>query len=228
MKTAYDSVFLPIMVTFGIDEQELNPGTFIREDVLHGLEKKLTSEEIRKIGLNNFSAHIADKNNFIKTVRESRAIDLRDIVCSNAHTEFLSCNLTGEQCFDRTKRGIEFTNSCQQCLLDRVTCTMKKINESCQRCSGFNTTCVSLVVVQILWDMGSDQKKADNDYYHLDAKSSIEEMLSTEMVSIGFGGLHLGKSFVCTARNYVLLHNGEHFGVNILHELSKHVIYLRL
>ena len=42
------------------------------------------------------------------------------------------------------------------------------------------------------------------------------------MVTIGYGGLHLAKSFVCTARNYVLRSFGQNFGVNILMEMKQY------
>ena len=69
--------------------------------------------------------------------------------------------------------------------------------------------------------MGGEHKKAEKDNYYLDAQSNVNEMFSAELLSIGFGGLHLGKALVCTARNYVLAYNGEHFGVHILRELKQ-------
>ena len=208
-------------ITLGIDEQEINAGTFVRDGVLHGLEKKMTANEIREIGLNNFCKYKAEKNNFITGVREYRATDLRDKVCSNVKTEFVSHELSGRECSTRLEDCIKFASKCRMCLMDRVPCNYDVVDQSCQNCQNQNMPCVSLFVFLVLWDMGSGHKKVDQFLNVLDADSSNSELLSSKTVTIGFGGLHLAKSFVCTARNYVLSHDGQKFGVNILHELKQ-------
>ena len=209
-------------ITLGIDEQELNPGTFIHNGTLNGLVEKMNVKDIEQIGINNLAHHIAEKNNFIKGVRENRATDFKGIVCSNVLTEFISHELTGKECIERLQRSTRFSNSCYKCLVNHVDCKYDRIDASCSYCVDEDALCVSLVVLHILWDMGSGHKRADLDYYHLEKDSPASEMFSSLMSTIGFGGLHLCKSFVCTARNYVLKHNGEHFGVNILMELKQH------
>ena len=208
-------------ITLGIDEQELNPGTFIHDGLLHGLDRKMTAEEINEIGLNKLSNYIAENNNFVTGVREYRATDFRDTVCSNVLTEFVTHELTGDQCIKRLKECIVFANSCHRCLVDNIECKYDRIDEQCSHCFEQKFRCVSLVAIHVLWDMGSGHKKADLGWYHLSEDSPESEMFSSLMVTIGFGGLHLGKSFVCTSRNYVLSHNGEDFGVNILMEMKQ-------
>ena len=208
-------------VTEGIDEQELNPGTFVKEGILHGLVQKMAYVDIERVGLDNLCKYIADQNNFIVSVREHRATDFRSYVCSNVSTMFLSRDLPGEECVKHLKSSIKFANSCRMCLLDGISCTYNRLDEPCSNCKEQCVPCVSLVVLHVLWDMGSGHKKADKLLYHLTEESSIEEIMSTDIFTVGFGGLHLGKAFVCTARNYVLSFNGEHFGVNILNELKQ-------
>ena len=212
-------------ITVGCDEQELNPGTFLNEDndgYLHGLEEKMSADDIRQLGINNLATHIASNNKMVKGVREYRATDFRNIFCSNVLTEFVSHELTGEECTERLKEGIKFANSCYKCLMEHVECKYEKIDEKCTYCAENRFRCISLIVLHVLWDMGSGHKKADSDWYHLSEDSPEAEMLSTQMVTIGFGGLHLCKAFVCASRNHVLNFNGEDFGVNILMELKQH------
>ena len=59
-------------VTLGIDEQEINQGTFIHEGKLHGLSSKITAWEIHQIGLKNIAKYIAEENGFVTAVREYR------------------------------------------------------------------------------------------------------------------------------------------------------------
>ena len=208
-------------VTIGVDEQELNPGTFIREGVLHGLVNKMTYEDIKHIGLDNICKHISEENNFIIAVREYRATDFRRYVCSNVSTIFLPGELPGEECLKHLKKSMTFANGCRSCLLNGVTCSYGRFDEPCANCLENCEPCVSLASLHVLWDMATGHKKADKLVYHLTEDSSFEEVMSTNMFTVGFGGLHLGKSLVCTARNYVLSYKGEHFGVNILNELKQ-------
>ena len=208
-------------ITEGIDEQELNPGTFVKEGILHGLLKKMTCADIERIGLDSFCKYITEQNNFVVSVREYRATDYRSYVCSNLSTMFLSRDLNGEECLQHLKKSIKFANSCRMCLLDGVSCLYDRLDEPCSNCRQQCVPCISLAVLHVLWDMAPGHKKADKLLYHLSEESSFEEIMSTSMFTIGFGGLHLGKSFVCTARNYVLNYKGEHFGVNILNELKQ-------
>ena len=208
-------------ITAGIDDQELNPGTYCKDCVLHGLENKMTADEIKAVGYDNLCNHIAKNNKFLVSVREYRATDFKSIVCSNIFTQFLSHDFTGEKCIAELKRCVKFAKSCRMCLLEKVDCVYKRLDEPCSNCAQQRVPCVSLVVLHVLWDMGSGHKRAAKLYYHLEEDSTIDEFMSTDMFTIGFGGLHLGKSLVCTSRNYVLSYKGGHFGVNILNELKE-------
>ena len=105
-----------IPITLGCDEQEINPGTAIQDGLLHGLMKKMTAQEIEEIGLDNLAQYIAEKNKFITGVRESRATDFRDQVCSNVVTEFVTHELNGDECRQQLKDAMAFANSCYRCL----------------------------------------------------------------------------------------------------------------
>lgn len=142
-------------------------------------------------------------------------------MCSNLSTIFLSHDFNGEECIEHLKKSIRFANSYCMCLLDGVSCLYDRLDEPCSNCMQKCVPCISLAALHVLWDMAPAHKKADKLLHQLSEESSIEEIMSTSMFTVGFGGLHLGNSFVCTARNYFLSYKGDQIGVNILNELKQ-------
>lgn len=129
--------------------------------------------------------------------------------------------LTGKECVERLEEVILFAKSCYRCLVEEIDCQYDRIVKQCSFCFEHKLFCTSLVVLHVLWDMGSGHKEADIEWYHLSEDSPESEMYSSKIVTIGFGGLHLGKAFVCASRNYVLSYDGEEFGVNILNGMKE-------
>ena len=69
-------------VTVNLDEQENNQGTFVnKEGEMCGLKCKMTADDIRRVGLDNLGAYIAEKNNFVVSVRECRLTDFGGVYC---------------------------------------------------------------------------------------------------------------------------------------------------
>ena len=77
-------------VTLGIDEQEINQGTFIKDNFLHGLLHKLSLNDIKKIGLDNLNKHIVENNPYLSSVCEYRLTDFKGLMCSNVFTSFIT------------------------------------------------------------------------------------------------------------------------------------------
>ena len=204
------------MVTLGIDEQEINQGTFIHNDHLYGLKNVLSALEVSEITLTKFPEYIGEKNGFITSVREYRLTDFAGIFCSNVYTSFESACLDSTECAKALKKVANLSKSCQFCIRKGLECHYSAINAKCGSCAINGVPCVSLVVFHVLWDMGSAHKKTDKDFYTIDSESTPVEMMSSELFTIGFGGLHLAKAIVNTSRNHVLTFNGQNFGINIL------------
>ena len=61
-----------------------------------------------------------------------------------------------------------------------------------------------LAALHFPWDTATGHNKAIKSVYHLTEDGSFEKVMSTNMFTVGFGGLRLGNLFVCTAQNYVL------------------------
>ena len=91
-------------VTLGIDEQEINQGTFIHNGKLYGLHHKVSASDICNIGFKNFGKYIADENSFVTSVREYRLTDFKGKLCSNLYTSFESVCLSSEKMFEIIER----------------------------------------------------------------------------------------------------------------------------
>ena len=227
--------FSPTVIRFpvvgGIDEQETNQGTFVVDGELCGLRKKMTAADIRKIGIQNLGTHISKENPFVVAVRECRLTDFSGIFCSNSMTSFETHALTASECTEQLDDMVAFAIRCERCLKlgEDTECKYERIDVPCEKCNKDGVTCKSLVVFHVTWDMGSGHKKTVKENPScLDASSDIEQMMSPKYYTIGFGGLHLCKAFVNIIRNYVIQHNGEYFGTNILIALRKNSTLLQM
>ena len=207
-------------VTLGIDEQELNQGVTIQEGKLHGIEKPLSPQQIREIGLKNLASYIAEHDHFINAAREYRLTDLKGIFCSNVNTWFLSEVLKSKGVIDHLKKVVHHSSTCLHCLLNCLTCDYQYIDEQCGECKKLGQECVSMFVVVTLWDMGSSHKKAAIEMPSLDSKSEGRDLFRRDSFSFIFGGLHLCKACVNCSRNHVLSFNGENYGVHVLRQLK--------
>ena len=59
-------------------------------------------------------------------------------------------------------------------------------------------------------------KRLQLSYHALDEYSSEDEFMRSDLLSLGFGGLHICKALINPLRNCILSYNGENFGINIL------------
>ena len=100
----------------GVDEQELNQGTFDDGGILHGLKYKLSAQEVKEIGVSNIAQHISKNNPFITSVREYRLIDFKGYMCSNVYTSFISGPLNSVDCAKSLTTVIKLANTCEACL----------------------------------------------------------------------------------------------------------------
>ena len=89
------------LATVGADDQELNQGTFIDKDQLHGLSKVMTAEDIERVGLEHLPAEIAENNPFISGAREFRIADFSGFMCSNVFTSFEAGSMEHQECIDQ-------------------------------------------------------------------------------------------------------------------------------
>ena len=178
----------------------------------------MTADDIRKIGLQNLGAYIAEKNPFVIAARECRLTDFRGIYCSNVLTTFETHPLSAVECAEELEEMISFAITCKECLGENQDCVYDKLNEQCTHCSESGTKCTSLVVFHVLWDMGSSHKKVGrgNVTSVLNLESDYESMMNPKSYTIGFGGLHLAKALVNSARNHVMQFDGENFGTEVL------------
>ena len=227
--------FSPTVIRFpvvgGIDEQETNKGTFVEDGELCGLKKKMTAADIRKIGVENLGTHISKENPFVVAVRECRLTDFSGIFCSNSMTSFETHSLTASECTEQLDDMVAFAIRCERCLKlgEGTECKYERIDVPCEKCNKDGVTCKSLVVFHVTWDLGSGHiKSVKENPSCLDASSDIEQMMSPKYYTIGFGGLYLCKAFVNITRNYVIQHNGEYFGTNILIALRKNSTLLQM
>ena len=229
LSLTFPSGVIRFPVTAGIDEQEINQGTYINNGVLCGLEKQMNALDIIRVGLKNLGTYIAEENNFITAVREYRLMDFAGIFCSNSFTSFESHALDYNECTRDLNEMLVFADSCEQCLKANLSCKYNQIDQQCGNCVKNDTKCVSLIVLHVLWDMGSSHKKtAKQSSSGLELDSTDSEMMDPRRYTIGFGGLHLSKSFVNTTRNHVLQFNGEYFGVDMLIALRDECDLLQL
>ena len=206
-------------IVLGIDEQEINQGTYIHNGVLHGLSKKLNADDIKTLSLAKIGKFVATKAPFISSVREYRLTDLKGIHCSNVLTEFISITVSSKHCTESLKSVIKFANSCDNCLKSEFDCYYDKLEEHCLHCAAAGFTCVSLNVFHVLWDMGSSHKKTSKEIDQITEISTDAEYGSSYLFSIGFGGLHLGKAITNTSRNFSLSHKQQSYGIHVLRAL---------
>ena len=203
-----------------IDEQEINQGTFVVDDTLHGMTKKLNASDVREIGLNNLPKYIIDHSPFISSVREYRLTDLTSLYCSNVFTEYISGTLKTDDCEERLKKVAKLSYACESCLEQKIDCSLISISEQCTACSRSKTVCIGLIVIHTLWDMGSSQKSTAQQMKQITKLSNATEMNDPHLFTIAFGGLHLLKASVNHLRNHVLSLNGQNYGVHILRALK--------
>ena len=118
---------------------------------------------------------------------------------------------------------VSFAISCGTCLKQHQVFRYEKLNEPCQGCLESGSKCISLVVFHDNWDMGGSHKKVrrEETSFILDLSSDESALLNSKAYTIGFGGLHIAKAFVNSTRNHVLLHDGQHFGIDMLISLRK-------
>ena len=191
--------------------------------MLHGLSKKLSCAELKKIGLKNLPSHINRDNPFIAAVREYRLADLKGVMSCNVFTSFQTIILTYDVIVSHLKKVVDLAKSCEECLTSNIPCLYTSLDEPCDHCRKNNTHCISLVVFHVTWDMGSSQKKAARSVNKINEFSSIKDLKDSKMFTMGTGGPHLGKGATNGARNLVLNLNGERCGVNILRALRNGV-----
>ena len=206
-----------IPVCLGIDEQETNQGTFLHNNELHGLNKIMTAEDVKKIGLKNLGKHIAQNNNFNIGVREYRLTDLAGLFCSNIRTTFFCKEMKSDECTKALNEVVTNVKSCENCVRHYLCCEFERIDQPCANCIESGIKCLRLIVFHVNWDMGGSHKKtALESEAGLTENSSRSDMLSWEKYTIGFGGLHLCKALVNALRNHEISYGGENFGLNIL------------
>ena len=208
-------------VVMGIDEQELNQGTFVEGATLHGLMKKLSAGEIKAVGFNNFASYISTVNSPITSVREYRLIDLKGLMCSNAFTSFVSGSLKSKDCIESLKRVSKLANQCEHCLRNSLACSYEMLNEKCSGCISSGSHCISVNVFHVLWDMGSSQVKSADELVERLTKENVGDFyLHSDRFTVGFGMLHILKCVTNKLRNYSLSLAGENYGVHVLRAMK--------
>ena len=206
-------------VVLGTDEQELNQGTFIENNLLHGLREKLDAGRIKTIGLKELPKFIQKKCPFLSSAREYRLTDLANAHSSNIYTEFIAGTMSTEDCESSLKKVIRHANSCEQCLMMNRQCVLMAIDKRCASCEELNLHCTSMVVFLVLWDMGSSHKTTSKQMVIITDKSTEDDFKNPGLVSIAFGGLHLAKSPTNFLRNNVLTFEGQNYGLHIIRAL---------
>ena len=208
-------------VTLGIDDQEINPGTFEDKEkgLLQGLKRPLSVDDIKKIGIDNVAQHIAHDNNFLTSVTEYRCTDLKGFMCSNAFTSFLSGTSDTHECAKALQKVAKLMSRCWHCLLLDKDCEYNQLYNRCAHCEGKGVLCVSLVVFNVLWDMASIHKSAERVIETIDVESNQKLFTASNLYGISFGGLHLCKCVVNAARCFSMSYQGENFGVYMLRAL---------
>ena len=208
-------------VVMGIDEQELNQGTFSVGEVLHGLKEKLSAADIRNVGLDKFASYLSQENSFVTSVREYRLIDFNGLMCSNAFTSYVSGSLKSNDCIKSLNMVSKLANQCEHCLRNSMTCSYELLNEKCDGCRSSGSPCVSINVFHVLWDMGSSQVKSAAECVERLTKETVgHDHLRSDRFTVGFGMLHILKAITNKLRNYCLSLNGENYGVHILRAMK--------
>ena len=75
--------------------------------------------------------------------------------------------------------------------------------------------CISMVVFHIMFDMGSSHKRFKGISPQIEPSSIKSVLLSAQMQTIGFGGLHYA------LRNHVLSNGNMNYGLNIFRGIKK-------
>ena len=218
IKLLFDNV-VRYPVVIGADEQEINQGTFVKDGVLHGLSEKLTAADIARIGFDRLADHIRTKAPFIACAREYRLTDMKGIFSSNIVTSFLGGSLLSKECESRLEIVKKKANRCRECLYNDLPCQYTKVGDRCKECISRNTVCVSLLAFHVLWDMGSSHKKMSKDTQKIDEDSTEFDFAKANLLSIGFGGLHLAKCITNCLRNCSMTLQGCNYGVYVLRAL---------
>ena len=206
------------ITALGIDEQEINQGTFIHDNVLHGLQKKLHPEDVVKIGYSQLADYISNKAPYVSSVREYRLIDFRGIFSSNICTSFIAGSLDSIECAERLDLVKKLSTSCQNCLLTNIPCNYVTpyVQSRCENCAEKDIVCISMVVFHVFWDMGGCHKKMAREFPKIDKLSTDTEYQMMMQCSIGFGGLHLAKAITNCSRNCSMTLNGNNYGMHVL------------
>ena len=167
----------------GIDEQEINKGTFPHDGKLYGLKQTMDASDIRKVGLANFAKYISPQNPFNSSVMEFRLHDFAGLFSSNVYTSFESTSLKSHHIAEKVDYIVDYASTCQNCLFHNLQCEYDRIDQKCERCEENGDICVSLITPQVLWDMGTSQKKMEKDTQLLEKESTEREMLSRRKYS---------------------------------------------
>ena len=208
--------------TLGIDEQEINRGTFTHKNKLYGLKNTLTEDDIERIGLVNLPKHIAEENGFIADVREYHLTDFSGVYVSNVYSSFESVCMTYETCLKSLSLVSKLARQCVECLYVDGACAFTKLNEKCSNCVAKGCECIGMITFHNLWDMAPFQKKANKQCKtKITSISTQADFLNPELTTIGYGGLHMCKALVNCFRNNVLTLDGENYGLGIL-RTNKH------
>ena len=208
------------LTTMIIDEQELNQGAFVHKGNLCGLKKPMSVNDIQEIGMSQLGRYVSTENSFVISVREYRLSDFSGYMCSNLYTTFETEVLKAEVVIKEYLKASNFANSCLRCLVDGKECSYENINDTCSHCSSCNETCISMLVLHNIWDMGSTHKKAKNNMPEIDMDSDENDVFSANLQTVAFGGLHLVKAIVNSLRNHILSYAGENYGLNILRSIK--------
>ena len=207
-------------VVLGIDEQETNQGTFVNDNILHGLKEKFDASQLQSIGLRKLPEYIQKECPFVSSAREYRLTDLTSTYCSNVFTQFISGSFDTDDCKTSLDKVIKLSYACVSCLGQKLTCSLEKINQPCNNCSETEDTCISLLVIHVLWDMGSSHKSTSKLIKKITEESDFNDINDPHLFTVAFGGLHILKSPTNHLRNHVLCLNGQNYGVHILRALK--------
>ena len=85
--------------------------------------------------------------------------DLKSCLVSNVCSSFFSGCLDTDMCASSLKEVVQLSNTCLSCLVNGSrNCKYAKLDDSCAQCLASGQKCISLVVMLVLWDMGSSHK----------------------------------------------------------------------
>ena len=142
-------------------------------------------------------------------------------MCSNTFTSFECGAMVAETCYKQLSDVVKIANSCLSCLTNNTDCKYTTLDKPCSNCFSLGILCVSMVVVHILWDMGSSHKRCKTISPQIELSSPNSDFLNPHLFTIGFGGLHLAKAVTNAFRNHVLTFQGMNYGMNIFRAIKK-------